>query len=365
MMMNKADDSGNPVSRTVQSGADSLHAPTVSVIVPVYNVRDYLQEGVESLLRQTYRNLEILLIDDGSDDGSELLCDQFMQKDSRVRVIHQQNRGLSAARNAGLDAMRGEYVAFLDPDDAFRPDMIRRLTEAILRENADIAVCGFDTCKTEGRLTSGSICSRFSPDEGVYSADAALVMLFDVMLGNSVWNKVYARRLFEKRRFLEGKVYEDMLLMPALISASQKTVVISDALVFHRKRQHSITATVSGNNIRDWYRARKAMERFLAERCPGVFSAEQKKRFYEGSVRIMLMRCMDLLECRTAEQNRVRRILERDLFRRKREIRSYTWKIRLTYYCYRLHPEFCLFLRKCKRLFIKPPRRIKQSRFVS
>ena len=126
--------------------------PLVSVIIPIYNVRPYLCEALDSVLRQTYRNLEILIIDDGSDDGSEEICDEYGKKDSRITVIHQKNRGLSAARNVGLNRMRGDYIAFLDPDDAFHPDMIRCLMEALQRNEAEIAVCGIIRCYTLHRM---------------------------------------------------------------------------------------------------------------------------------------------------------------------------------------------------------------------
>ena len=113
----------------------------VSIIVPVYQVKEYVGECVESLRAQTYTNLEILLVDDGSTDGSGEICDEYVRSDNRIRVIHQKNRGLSAARNTGLDQAAGEYVAFVDSDDVVLPDFIETLYDLSGRYQADIAAC--------------------------------------------------------------------------------------------------------------------------------------------------------------------------------------------------------------------------------
>ena len=121
------------------------NAPLVSVIIPVYNVAPYLEEALESVINQSYNNLEILVIDDGSTDGSEIICEEYAARDKRIRVIHQVNGGLSDARNTGLDLAAGEYIAFLDPDDAYRPDMIAVMLGALLRNQADISICSYST----------------------------------------------------------------------------------------------------------------------------------------------------------------------------------------------------------------------------
>ena len=125
--------------------------PLISVIIPVYNVRHYLKEALDSVIFQTYRNLEIIIIDDGSTDGSREICDDYLD-DSRVTVIHQKNKGLSAARNAGLDIMTGEYVAFLDSDDAYQSSFIEEMVNAIVREVADIVVCKYTVHSTVSEM---------------------------------------------------------------------------------------------------------------------------------------------------------------------------------------------------------------------
>ncbi len=142
--------------------------PLISVIVPVYQVRAYIRECVESLLCQTYRNLEVILVDDGSTDGSGEMCDGFAREDERIRVIHQRNRGLSAARNTGLDHAAGEYIAFVDSDDYVEPAYIEELYRLVLKYRGDIAACMF--VKVGERTESLKRCNRQSRSDGnIYS----------------------------------------------------------------------------------------------------------------------------------------------------------------------------------------------------
>ena len=124
----------------------------VSVIVPVYNVLPYLRESLDSVINQTYKDLEIIIVDDGSTDGSDAVCEEYA-KDSRVKVIHQKNHGLSAARNVGLDIARGDYIAFLDSDDVYLPDMIQTMVEGIQKSQADVVVCGFIRVYSKKNIT--------------------------------------------------------------------------------------------------------------------------------------------------------------------------------------------------------------------
>ena len=148
--------------------------PKVSVIIPVYNVYCFIHESVSSVINQTYSHLEIILIDDGSTDGSGKICDEFANTDPRITVIHTPNKGLSAARNAGLRAMTGEIVAFLDPDDVFVSDAIEKALRSLDEQAADIVSFGYISLKTEGRLSVENYgiqngVSRIPP-AGIYPA---------------------------------------------------------------------------------------------------------------------------------------------------------------------------------------------------
>ncbi|MBR0438369.1 MAG: glycosyltransferase family 2 protein [Clostridia bacterium] len=126
----------------------------ISVIIPVYNVEVYLEEALQSVRDQTYGNLEIIIIDDGSTDGSGGICERSAAEDPRFRVICQENRGLSAARNRGLDVSTGEYIAFLDPDDAYLPSFMEKMLTAMERDGTDICECRYALCRTEEHMTT-------------------------------------------------------------------------------------------------------------------------------------------------------------------------------------------------------------------
>ena len=163
------------------------NTPLVSVIIPVYNVAPYLREALDSVIYQTYTNLEILVIDDGSTDGSGAICDEYARRDSRIRVVHQENKGLSTARNIGLDMMTGDIVAFLDSDDAFD----HRMVEVMLNEmhHADIAVCGFSVHRGMMRMHPKESRNR----RRILSRTEALREIMNGRMETAPWNKLYKK----------------------------------------------------------------------------------------------------------------------------------------------------------------------------
>ena len=173
--------------------------PLISVIVPVYKVENYLDCCVQSIVNQTYSNLEIILIDDGSPDASGAMCDAWAEKDSRIRVIHQQNAGGGAARNAGLDAARGERIAFVDSDDYIAPDCYQYL-HTLLEEGADIAECDFVETERNDAVfgTDAGEISFYTPLE------AMRCHIRDTAFRQLIWNKLYRRETVGDIRFPVG-----------------------------------------------------------------------------------------------------------------------------------------------------------------
>ncbi len=263
--------------------------PLVSVIIPVYNVYPYLREALDSVINQTYRNLEIIIVDDGSMDRSGEICDEYL-KDPRVQVIHQENRGLGGARNTGLDRMSGACVAFLDSDDAFEPDMIRQMMDTMERHQADMVICDFDSFKMEGRMTEIKRRKSRTPvgKELVFTGREAFEAHLDRVFTIAVWNKFYRKQLWETVRFPEKFAFEDLCAIPPVLEQCGRVVKISQALVKYRIRKGSITNTRSVQNMRDFMTANRCFIGYLEKLRPEV----QKKRiqdFWEETITSLIL----------------------------------------------------------------------------
>lgn len=219
--------------------AADTDAPLISVIVPVYNVAKILERCVNSIRDQTYQNLEIILVDDGSTDLSGKFCDAFAKLDSRIKVFHQANQGLSAARNTALDHARGRYITFVDSDDAVQPDLVAYLYELILREQAQVSICSFVEVFPDHRRP---FISPAGPDVQTFGRPAALqAMLLEQGFTMSAWGKLYAAELFRSVRYPVGKLYEDVGTTYKLILNSQKVVFGHRLLYDYYQNPESIT----------------------------------------------------------------------------------------------------------------------------
>lgn len=209
----------------------------ISVIIPVYNVEQYLEKCINSVLNQTYRNLEIILVDDGSKDSSGDICDKYAKMDSRVSVIHKENGGLSSARNAALDICKGDYILFVDSDDWIRLQMTEVMLAAIKENNADIAICGVGS-DTAGKLKNNDIIS-----EHIILTNHELMKEY-VTTANvrpTVWNKLYKKKLFDNIRFRIGITHEDSYIMHEVLGKCEKAVYVKQTLYYQFVRIGSIT----------------------------------------------------------------------------------------------------------------------------
>lgn len=259
----------------------------VSVIVPVYNVRPYLREALDSVVQQTYGNLEILVVDDGSDDGSSEICDAYA-KDPRVRVFRQKNLGVSAARNCGLDRMSGDVVAFLDADDFFYPNMIKTLLAAMQRNRADIVVGGYDSRiygKWRGQRRREKVFA-FHQEELLCSSEAIVAMV-EGRLNKSVWNKLYDRKLWNAIRFPDGRVYEDVFTSYQVLDKAERVLLIPGTQMMYRIRKRSFTQTSSCNKLRDRQDAYDHLEQFVAQHIPDIFNESQLQQLQEKHARML------------------------------------------------------------------------------
>lgn len=229
--------------------------PLVSLIIPVYNTAGYLEECLDSAAFQEYENLEIITVDDGSTDGSGQILERYGAKDSRFRVIHTGNRGLSAARNTALDAARGEYIAFLDSDDRMERDAIGTLVRALQQVGADIAAC-----RAYHDWINETEISRYPSGFAVFGREeACLELLRERFLRNGVWNKLYKAEVFEEIRFPDGRVFEDIATTYRLMDKAEKVVCIPDVLFHYRMRKGSISHVRSFKNEGDRWLAYSEM----------------------------------------------------------------------------------------------------------
>ncbi len=218
----------------------------ISVIIPVYNTKKYLNAAVDSVINQSYRDLEIILVDDGSSDGSSEICDEYARKDSRIRVIHKQNAGQSSARNTALDVAKGEYICFVDSDDIAHKEMINVLLNMINSYDADIAVC---ECMEfpEGDLDNTYI--RDIPDKvqkykniKILDGNEKFTMLTDMKTKySSPWVKLYRKELFDKCRFQEGHLHEDQRMLADIVMKVKKAVICDEELYYYMTRSGSST----------------------------------------------------------------------------------------------------------------------------
>lgn len=217
--------------------------PLISVIVPVYKVEQFIHRCVDSILNQTYTNLEIILVDDGSPDRCGEICDEYAEKDSRIRVIHQKNGGLSAARNAGLDICTGEYIAFADPDDYLLCNMYEELVDAFREHDVDICVCQWQYENVNGNYVIDPLkidASVFGKKSAVSFAEYLYRKQYERMVVCVVWNKLYKRYVFDNTRFF-GRRSEDEQIHTTILSRNYSVFVIPDLLYVYCQNINSIT----------------------------------------------------------------------------------------------------------------------------
>lgn len=209
----------------------------VSIIIPIYNISEYIEECIISLCKQTYKKIEIILIDDGSTDNSGKICDEFEKKDKRIVVIHKENGGISDARNRGLDICTGEYIFFLDGDDYVEPNIIEILVSLLEKNSADISV----VLKVGHHCITEELVIGNSEKMYQYLLDKSAV---------EMWGKLYKNKLFKDVRFPIGKIHEDAYVLPTVIFNAKKIVVYNKGFYHYRQRENSIMGELRKGNVK-------------------------------------------------------------------------------------------------------------------
>lgn len=221
--------------------------PLISIIVPVYKVEPYLERCLNSVINQTYRNIQIILVDDGSPDQCGNICDKYAQEDDRIVVIHRMNGGLSAARNTGLQAATGEFIAYIDSDDFVDVEMIETLYKYIVQYRCDIAVCSYQIFSSEAENMVNK--EKENQTIVVQSREAVYENLGTAnpyrWYEPQVWNKLYRAELIKDIRFEEGKYCEDQFYCHLAYENVERVVFTSEKLYFYMNRGNSISGTFS------------------------------------------------------------------------------------------------------------------------
>ncbi len=248
----------------------------ISVVVPVYNVSEYLCACIDSILCQTYQNLEIILVDDGSVDNCPQLCDEYALKDRRVKAIHQKNGGLSAARNKGYEVSSGRYIAFVDADDMVDSKYIEKLYRLLIKSNAQIAACAYTRTLKEMVPEANAKKYILTSKKMLQNWHGKLKAIETVS-----WNKLYDRQIFRKletvQLFPEGRIHEDVYTSHLFVNCAETIAVTTEKLYYYRPRKHSISTTYTNEAVKADLDAQKERLQFF-----------KQKKFYGAYVRLLV-----------------------------------------------------------------------------
>lgn len=239
--------------------------PLLSIIIPVYKVEKYIDRCIRSLVEQTYENLEILMVDDGSPDNSGAICDAWAAKDSRIKVIHKENGGSGAARNTALDLAQGELIAFVDSDDYIAPDMYEYLY-GLLEQGADIAECGYRDTHTDDMEFGGA-----DPEVTWYTTEEALLgNIHDQFFRQLIWNKLYRRHCVEGVRFPVGTTIDDEFFTYKLLGNAKRLARSEKVLYAYRQQEDSVMHRPYSLKRLTAVQARRERAQYMAEHFPNL-----------------------------------------------------------------------------------------------
>ena len=235
----------------------------ISIIVPIYNVEKYLKQCLYSVCNQSYKNLEIILVDDGSPDNCGRICDNYAKSDDRIKVIHKENGGLSSARNAGLDVAKGEYISFIDSDDYIALNFIEKLYTLCIKNNADISECEFVKFENEINVEKSNV------NNYIYTPKEILEQMYSEKYLKTVvvWNKLYKKYIYNDLRFPLGKINEDeFCTYKAIYNCKTKIAVTEEPLYYYRYNKESIMG-----------------RKFNLKRLDVLEALDERKEFYKNN----------------------------------------------------------------------------------
>lgn len=312
----------------------------ISVIVPIYKVEDYLHRCVDSIINQTYTNLEIILVDDGSPDNCPMICDEYAKKDSRIRVVHKKNGGLSDARNAGLDIATGEYIMFIDSDDFVDTEMMGSMMRNMIDDNVDMVVCNIKYVYEDREVVkynqSDRILDRY---------EAMEEYLKDGVVQAVAWNKLYKKSLINNMRYKVGKTNEDEFFTYKIVDKTEKIYYNSRPFYNYIQRDSSIMGKYSIKRL-DGVEASYERLNFIKKKYPTLYEKE-KKTFVNLCIYSyqMILREPNLDKDKQGRKtlNNYRKKIKFN----KTELKNYSYKDKLKIYLSKISLDAC-----CKTLNI-------------
>ncbi|MGN0335851.1 MAG: glycosyltransferase family 2 protein [Lachnospiraceae bacterium] len=286
--------------------------PLISVIIPVYKVENYLERCVQSVLAQTYENTEILLIDDGSPDRCPKMCDDYAGRYEKIRVFHQENRGLSGARNTGIRHAKGEYLAFVDSDDLLSPYYLESLYHALISTCSDLSQCRWEYVHGNEILESYNAQAEIT----CYSGREMLSRLY-IQTGAYyvvAWNKLYKKELFEEIRYPEGKIHEDEATTYRIFDKVRRAAVVDNALYgyFVGMNSTSITRNSFSKKKLDWCEANEQRVNYFIKKDYRELVIPAVKAWNDGSIDLYF-KCRDHLDDAENEMKAIRRNVKNSL----------------------------------------------------
>ena len=273
--------------------------PLISVILPIYNVGAYLEKCLDSIILQTYSNLEVILVDDGSTDGCYEICEKYKNMDKRIVPVHKKNGGVSSARNAGLDSVHGELVTFIDPDDFVAPDYIETLFITLVNNDADISVCGIKTA------FSLEHCNQDNEEHSIssYSTSEAIEkMLYQNEIDVSAWAKMYKATLFDGIRYPHGEINEDTAITYQVFAKAKKVTFDRYKCYFYLQHSESIMHQKFASRKLSLIGFSKECVDFVEREFPSIKKAAICKHVTDGFVLVC-----KIYECKEIDKDSLRK----------------------------------------------------------
>ncbi len=248
----------------------------ISVVLPIYNVEKYLDKCIQTVCNQTYKNLEIILVDDGSPDNCPKMCEEYAKHDSRIQVIHKKNGGLSDARNAGIKKATGKYITFIDSDDYVALDYVEFLYQTIKKANSQMAIAAHQVL-----YDSGKVIEKATHENSVLTPKEVLErILYDEGIDLSAWGKLYETQLFQTVQFPKGRVFEDAATTYRLVDECTTIAVHSESKYYYIIRGNSITNATFSPKKMDLVLSTREMAEYTKKKYPELESAANRRLMY-------------------------------------------------------------------------------------